>query len=240
MPASLALALLAVTLGAWVQATVGFGYALLAAPLVALVAPELVPAPIMVSSALLSLATALHERGSIDRRGVSWALLGRVPGVALAGVIAARLADADLSVLFGVLVLVAVALSLSGLRLQPSAASLGVAGFVSGVMGTLTSIGGPPMALLYQSEQGPRLRATLNAYFAAGSCMSLLGLYWAGRFGTRELWAGLSLLPGCVVGFVLSLGTRDWLAGGRTRLGVLGVASCAAISVVIRALWFVR
>ena len=34
---SLVLALLAVTVGAWVQATIGFGYALLAAPLVALV-----------------------------------------------------------------------------------------------------------------------------------------------------------------------------------------------------------
>jgi uncharacterized membrane protein YfcA len=234
------LALLAVTVGAWVQATVGFGYALLSAPLVALVAPELVPAPIMVSSALLSLATALHERGSIDRRGVSWALLGRLPGVAVAGLIAARLGATDLSALFGVLVLAAVGLSLSGLRVRASAASLSVAGFVSGVMGTLTSIGGPPIALVYQHADAPRLRATLNAYFAAGSCMSLLALYWAGHFGARELWAGASLLPGCAVGWLLSFATRGRIAGGRTRESVLGVASLAALGVVLRALWQVR
>lgn len=231
------LALLAVTVGAWIQATVGFGYALLSAPLVALVAPELVPAPIMVSSALLSLATALHERAEIDRPGVRWALLGRVPGVALAGWVATRLGASDLSAVFGVLVLAAVGLSLSGLHVRASAASLSVAGFVSGVMGTLTSIGGPPIALVYQHAAAPRLRASLNAYFAAGSCMSLLGLSLVGHFGARELWAGVSLLPGCAAGWLLSFATRGRLAGGKTRASVLGVASAAALGVVLRALW---
>jgi uncharacterized membrane protein YfcA len=231
------LALLAVTFGAWVQATVGFGYALLSAPLVALVAPSLVPGAIMVSSAVLSFATALYERGSIDARGVSVALLGRLPGVVIAGMLAKRLGGADFNALFGGLVLLAVALSLSGLRLPRTTASLCGAGFVSGLMGTLTSIGGPPMALVYQHAEAPRLRASLNAYFSAGSCMSIAGLYWVGHFGAQQLRDGLLLLPGCGVGMLLSLRTRGWLAEGRTRQGVLAVASAAALAVVLKALW---
>ncbi|HKP60718.1 MAG TPA: sulfite exporter TauE/SafE family protein [Polyangiales bacterium] len=230
-------ALSAVTFGAWVQATVGFGYALLSAPLVALVAPSFVPGAIMVSSAVLSLTTALYERSSIDRNGIGLALLGRIPGVILAGVVAKQLGGADLNTVFGVIVLFAVGLSLSGLRLPLTAASFCGAGFVSGLMGTLTSIGGPPMALVYQDAQAPRLRASLNAYFAAGSCMSIAGLHWAGHFGAKQLWDGAALLPGCALGMLLSLPTRGWLAAGRTRQGVLAVATVAALAVVVKSCW---
>jgi uncharacterized membrane protein YfcA len=230
------LALLAVTFGAWVQATVGFGYALLSAPLVALVAPSLVPGAIMVSSAVLSLTTALHERSSIDTKGISLALLGRIPGIVVAALLAKQLGGAHFDALFGGLVLAAVALSLSGLRLPLTTASLCGAGFVSGLMGTLTSIGGPPMALVYQHAEAPRLRASLNAYFAVGSCMSMAGLYFAGHFGARQLWDGVLLLPGCGVGMLLSLRTRGFLKEGRSRQGVLAVASAAAVAVVMKAL----
>ena len=229
-------ALLTVVVSAWIQGAVGFGYALVSAPLLALVAPDLVPGPIMLSSLVLSLASSLREHESIDRRGVTLALAGRFPGVVLGAAALAWLSESTMSVVFGVCVLVAVALSLSGLELARTPRTLVGTGFVSGVMGTMTSIGGPPIALVYQRADGPELRATLNTYFALGSAMSIPALAVAGHFGRAELTGGLLLLPATAVGFALSGATRRYIDEGRTRGAVLAVASLSAVAVVVKEL----
>ena len=49
-------------------------------------------------------------------------------------------------------------------------------------MGSITSIGGPPMALVYQHRTGPELRATLALFFVFGSSLSILLLTWSARW----------------------------------------------------------
>jgi uncharacterized membrane protein YfcA len=221
---------------AWIQGSVGFGYALVSAPLLALLTPELVPGPVMVSSFVVSAAAGWRERASTDRRGVVLALIGRVPGALLAGAVVSMLSVPTLNLVFGVLVLLAVAMSVSGVRVALSSATLLVTGFVSGVMGTMTSIGGPPMAMLYQHAEGPTLRATLNTYFALGTLISLPVLALIGHFGSRELVNGSLLLPAAALGFAFSGLTRQWLDRGYTRGAVLTVASASALGVVLKAL----
>jgi uncharacterized protein len=229
-----ALAAVVVAFAALVQASVGFGYALLAAPLLALIAPQMVPGPVMVSSMLVSLASSLREHPSIDRRGVALALVGRLPGVALGAAALAWLSTATMGIVFGAVVLLGVALSISGLHVARTTGTLLGTGFLSGVMGTMTSIGGPPMALIYQNSDGPELRATLNTYFALGSAMSIPALAVAGHFGREQLLDGILLLPATFAGFALSGLTRSYLDAGRTRAAVLAVASASALAVVIK------
>ena len=131
----------------------------------------------------------------------------------------------------------AVALSISGLTLPRNPRTLAATGFVSGVMGTMTSIGGPPIALVYQNAEGPELRASLNTYFALGSAMSIPALALAGHFGRVELVSGMLLLPATGLGFALSGASRRYLDEGRTRGAVLAVASVSALAVVLRTLW---
>ena len=83
--------------------------------------------------------------------------------------------------------LYSVLLSASGLQLLPTPRSLIGAGTLSGFMGTTSSIGGPPMALLYQGTEGIRLRGTLAVFFTIGVLISLVALTAVGRFGLREL-----------------------------------------------------
>jgi uncharacterized membrane protein YfcA len=232
----LILAALVVAFAACVQASIGFAYALLAAPLLQLVSPELVPGPVLVSSLLLSSLTAYRERGSIDRRGVGLALLGRLPGALLAVTTIGLLPQRTFDVLFGTLVLVAVLISLWGKGMRPTPRALLGAGFASGFMGTLTSVGGPPIALVYQHASGPEIRATLNAYFALGCVLSISLLALAGQFGARHALLGLSLLPAIGVGFYVSRFTRDRLDGPRLRPAVLWLAALASLAVVLKAL----
>ena len=49
-----------------------------------------------------------------------------------------------------------------------------LAGATSGLLGTATSIGGPPMALVWQRNSGARLRGTMSGFFLIGSVMSIV------------------------------------------------------------------
>jgi uncharacterized membrane protein YfcA len=232
-----ATASLVVLLGAAIQGSVGFGYALIAAPLLALIDPALVPGPLLFSSLFLTLLMALRERSSMDVSGMGWALAGRVPGSLVGAALLGVLAQEAAGLTIALVILVAVALSASGLRVQPSAGALIAAGAASGFMGTVSSIGGPPLALLYQHAAGSRLRSTLAGLFVFGAVVSLLSLALFGRFGPREVRVAVALLPGMLGGLLLSVRIAPILDGGYTRTAVLAVSGAAGAALLVRQLF---
>jgi uncharacterized membrane protein YfcA len=223
-----------VALGAAVQGAVGFGLAILSAPLLMLIEPRLVPGPMLLCGFVLTLLIVHRERAAIDLTGLGWAVGGRIAGTVAAAVVLSRLAREAASVAFGSLVLLGVGLSALGLRLRPSPRNAVVAGTLSGFMGTVTSIGGPPMALIYQAEVGPRVRGTLAAFYLVGTVASLLALFVIGRLGAAEIGATLVLLPGIVLGFAVSAR----IAGGLDRRGLrpalLWLSGIAGVLVLVR------
>jgi uncharacterized membrane protein YfcA len=110
------------------------------------------------------------------------------------------------------------------------------AGLLGGVTGTATSIGGPPLALLYQHRPGPVVRATLAGYFCAGALLSLSGLAVAGELGRREALLAAVLLPCLAAGFALSGPLRRRLEGGRSRAAILALCAASALALVVRSL----
>jgi uncharacterized membrane protein YfcA len=231
-----AVLVVAVTVGALVQASVGFGFALIAAPFLMFVSHEFVPGPMLACSTLLSAGVALREWRHMDRRIVGWTLVGRIPGVWLGAFLVALVSEHALELLFGASVLLGVAMSLSGLRVEPTTRVLLGTGAVSGLMGTLSAIGGPPIALLNQHQEGPRLRATLCAYFTVGCVFSTVALALVGRFGVHELIVSALMLPPTAAGFVLARYTRRFLDAGHTRKGVLAIALISGMAVIAKAL----
>jgi uncharacterized membrane protein YfcA len=188
----------------------------------------------MVSGLVLTLFVAWRERDSIDLFDVKWSLFGRIPGAALGALLLARIPVESMSLAVGVAVLLGVALSGLRWRITPSPRVLLAAGLVSGVFGTLASIGGPPLALVYQHESGPRLRGTLAGYFIVGGCMSLVALVSVGRYGASEMLWTLALLPGTVLGFACSRRLTGWVDAGRTRRAVLAITVATGIVAVLR------
>jgi uncharacterized membrane protein YfcA len=232
---SFALAGLVVMLGALVQGTVGFGIALVAAPLLAIIDPALVPVPMLLLATGHAALALLRERGDTDWAGVGWALLGRVPGIALGVLAVALLPPRWFAVVVAATVLVCAGLSLLRWHPRPTAPALLVAGLVSGAGGTASAIGGPPVALLYQDAGGPRVRATLGAYFTAGSVLSLAGLAIGGQFSADALGAAAVLLPFMIIGFAASTPARRFLDRGWSRPAVLGLASAGALTLLVQA-----
>lgn len=185
---------------------------------------------------LLTFLMACREWHAIDFRGVGLALVGRVATTIPAALLVAALPRANFDILFAGLVFLAVALSARLPRLEPTRSLTIAAGALSGVMGTVAAIGGPPVALLYQHAAGPRIRSSLSAFFLVGAALSLAALAGVGRFGSRELWLASTLVPGVLLGLLVSRFVSPWLDRGRTRVFVLALSLGAAFAVLGRAL----
>ncbi len=223
-------------LGSLVQGVAGFGLALVTAPPLTLLDPLLVPGPIMASALLLTGLMAWRDRSEIHFAGIGWVYLGRLPGTALGAFAVAVLPPREMGVLIGVAVLLAVSMVASGWKLRPTRATLAAAGLVSGVMGTASAIGGPPLAMVYLDSGPERLRGTLAGNFLLGTATSLAALALVGRFGGAELLATGLLVPGVVAGYLLSNRALRLLGRERIREAVLALSTAGGLAVIAKSL----
>jgi len=233
-PGEILTVVLTVLFGATLQGSVGFGMGLIASPILILIDPRFVPGPILLSTTVLTVLLVYRERTAIDFHGIQWAMVGRLVGTVLASAILLVVSADQLVLLIGVFILSAVGMSLSGFRFDPIRPVLVMAGMLSGLLGTIASVGGPPMALVYQHAAGARIRSTMSGFFLLGTILSLGALWYVGRFGAYEIQLTLVMLPSVLTGFVLSKWTAVYVDRGYVRPAVLSVAAGAGLLVIIR------
>ncbi|WP_320777843.1 sulfite exporter TauE/SafE family protein [Streptomyces sp. CRN 30] len=225
---------LTVVVGALLQVSVGFGLGMIAAPVFSLVDPALAPTVVLMLATGVTALVLVREGGRADLRGCGWALLGRVPGVAAGALLVAVLPARYLALLIAGVVLVGVAASVAGFVPRQRRSAVLLAGMASGVMGTATSIGGPPMAMVWQRLSGPELRATMSAFFLVGSLMSLAALTAAGTVGAHTLRHSALLAPAAVAGVLLARPLTRRLDVRRTRTAATALAVAGASVLVVR------
>jgi len=235
-PLQLAVAALAMMAGTLIQGSIGFGTNLVAAPILAIINPDLVPVPVILASLVFNVLVARRDRGEGPWQLMRIPLLGSVPASVAGAAAVALVSQRGLGILFGVLVLVGVALSVSGRHPPQTRGHLLVAGAASGFMGTTTGIGGPPMALMFQRERGPQLRASLARFFGVGSVVSFVLLLAFGQVAWADLGRAAVLIPGGLVGFWLSKYLAHRLDHGYVRHAVLAISAMSACIVLVRAL----
>jgi len=213
-------AALAVTAGALIQSATGFGFALVAAPLLfAATTPERAVGLMIVLAAEVNLLTLFGERRSAEpltaeSRGL---LLFSAPG-AVAGVLVLRSLSAtalQVAVTVGVLASLALRRIHRHRHYGPGGVRLAAAGLAAGALTTSTTTNGPPLVLylLGRAARPTQVRDTLVVCFlglsvigalalvatgtlhAAPSPLALAGLVplvVAGHLAGRRLFAGLS------------------------------------------------
>ena len=218
--------------GACMQGVGGLGFAMFCAPLGLLLFPELVPAPLLALSCPLSALAALREFGSIRWSTAGYALGGRLGGALLAALIVQLLSTQTLSLLFAALILTCVALSLRGWHVAAGPVTSTTAGFASGLMGTITSVGAPPLAIAMQNLPPAALRATIGCIFFVGSVMSLGALAMVGKANIADVLIALLLTPWMVAGFAISGPLASRVSRRGLRLFLLGLAALGAVGVL--------
>lgn len=248
----------AVMTGAALQSAVGFGFALVAAPLLyaAAPSPEQAVGLMIVLGLEVSLLTLLAERRRpapmwIDVRAVlAWSLPG-----ALAGVAVLRALDAvalQLLVTAGVLATLAVNLRAERrVRMGRVPTSHGdsprlrwarpLAGLSSGALSTSTSTGGPPVVLLMMSRGLPPhvVRDTLTTSFVGLALVAAVALLLTGtRAAVPDATWVTALVPLTAAGQLAGRPLFSRLAAARSYERVLTIvlvvtAAAGLIAVVL-------
>ncbi|QSB14882.1 sulfite exporter TauE/SafE family protein [Natronosporangium hydrolyticum] len=195
-----------VLLAAAVQAVTGFGFALVAVPLLALTNdPRTAVVAVGIAGMLMSIMVALTER-----RYARWRLALPLIGASAAGMplgllVLAQAPERVLLVLIGAAVVGCAVLIWRGLRIAggwPVAVAVGV---FAGSLSTSTGTNGPPLVAAFAGmEMAPReFRATLAAVFTGTGVLSLVGFALAGQLTGAAAQVGLVGVPAAVAGWWL-------------------------------------
>lgn len=235
-PETFLLASGSILIGSLMQAVTGLGAGLIIVPLLALISFHLVPAPMIFASIALSSVMAYNGRREIDPRGLKNLTVGLITGTIIAALFIATIPLAKLGIVFGIALLAAVGITLFLKTIPFRPALLLIGGFISGIMGTAAGIGAPVLALLYQHHPAPVLRATLAYLYLISSVMMLFFLHLAGRFGIAELILGLYLVPGFLLGYLLSPRLARLLDRRSIRPLVLFFATISALLLIFKSL----
>lgn len=220
-------------IGSSVQGSLGFGLGMLTSPLFAMIDPSFIPVAMMLAVVPLTFGVAIRDRAHIDTSGFKWAVLGRFPGV-FVGLVALRAMSED-SLAYAVASSVALAVIISvvtarrGQVVRTNATTLTAAGFASGFMGTVTSIGGPPMALVYKDGDPRTVRATIAAFFSIGVVITVGGFVLSGEIGRHELALTVVILPGVLAGLPLSSVLARHMSAAVMRPLILVMCAASAL-----------
>ncbi|MFH9982552.1 sulfite exporter TauE/SafE family protein [Streptomyces sp. NPDC017179] len=226
---------LVTALASFAQALSGFGFALVAVPLLTLLTtPQNAVVVVTALGGVLSLVVCVHQREHVSVRTaglVSGAgLVGMPLGLLAVMVLGAR----SLSVLIACVVLVFAVLIGRGLTFRRGTGPTAAAGVASGALLTATGMNGPPLVAAFQAMGlTPReFRATLQATFCVQDALALAGFLAVGRLTGDSLLLTGAGLPGLLVGWWLGdrLFTRtDPARFRKIVLGVLVAGACAAL-----------
>lgn len=233
-PQTLALASLIVFLGALTQSLIGFGLAVVASPLLYIVDPQLVPAPVIAMGFSIALLTLVRERGHLEFNGLQYALIGRVPGGFIGASLLLFAPQPILGLSIAAIVTVAVILSLYKFSLPVNKKTLLGAGVVSGIFGNIAAIGGPPMAILLAGKDASQFRAALSAFFIFSSMIALCILAVTGLLEIKHLWLSLMLLPSVILGYLVAGKVVGRIDKHKTKMATLVLCAISALVLTVK------
>ena len=220
---------LAAFAGTIVQRLAGQGFGMLISPTMALLAPEFLPSAVLLLGLIVGFGSISFELSALNKSELPAGFAGRTVGAVLAAWIAVTVVQSgEIAPLVAGMVYLGIILSLLGVRVAIRPVSVFIGSVVSGIMGTLTAVGAPPMALLYQHEEARRSAAMQNAFFAFGMIVSIGALLVAGLVGLRHLMLAVSLVPFVFLGLRAAQPIAKHVAKSSIRPYALGLAGCAA------------
>jgi hypothetical protein len=231
---ALAIVACAVVIAALIQGGIGVGFALIVAPVAAVLRPDLLPGAVLIMMLPLNAYVAWRERHHFDLPSAGWITAGRVVGTFGGLWILLVVTTATLDMLVGITTILAAAATKLAPKFSPNRGAYVGAGLVTGVTETATGIGGPPLALVYQHHPGPSLRATIALCFLVGELFSLAVLGAEHRLSFAQFRDAMLLMPPLVLGLACSGLVHRWLSAARLRDALLLFAMLSGALLIIQ------
>jgi uncharacterized membrane protein YfcA len=230
----------AVFVAAFMQIVAGFGFALLAVPLMTLaIEPKIAVVVSTLTGIFVTSWQAYKDRALADKLLVKRMTIGAYIGMPLGLLVFLSVDDDVLRFLLGVAVLVAVVLLALRINLHHVGPHLDHgSGFVSGVLATSLSTNGPPLVFALQARQLPAatFRATISTVFALSNIGGLALFIASGQITRDGIVAAAVTVPAMLCGQLLGFPIRKHVHGERFRWLVLLLLVAAAISAIVNAI----
>jgi uncharacterized membrane protein YfcA len=223
------------------QAITGFGFSLVAVPLLSL-ATSASRAVVVVGLIGLPLTVVMAARhhDHVEWPAARTITLASLAGMPLGLVVLTVVSDSVLRIIIGVVVVVLATMIASGVRVTRGVRVVNLAsGFIGGVLSTSTGTNGPPIVLGLRARRlsAQAFRSTISVVFAVSGAVSLILFAAAGRVDANALSRAAVGYP------FLALG---WFAGDRvaprvnervfSRL-VVALLYASALSAIVSAVY---
>jgi uncharacterized membrane protein YfcA len=236
------LVLAVVFLATLIRSAFGFGEALVAVPLLALLMPVEVAVPLAVLlSVTVAAAIVVQDWHAVHVRSAWRLVLSTLPGVLLGLWLLRSLPEPAVKATLAVLI---IAFS-TWCLVRRSPGELGddrfawLFGFAAGAMGGAYGMNGPPLVIYGTLRRWPpdRFRATLQGYFLPASAVQMCGYWLAGLWVPDVTQFYLLALGPAVAAIFLGRAVNRRLKGQRFVLLVHAGLVAVGTTLLVQALW---
>lgn len=219
----------------------GFGFSLLATPLMALTIPvqqAVIALSIVSLVSLVRTWAQLHEHA--DRRQVTRLVAFAFVGMPVGLVVHDHVSEQTMRLILAGVVLLAVVTITSGLRIPVHhvARADGIAGFLSGVLNTTTGTNGPPLVvdLTSQNLSPDTMRGTLAGTFVVSNILGLIVFAADRAIGRHEIALGVIGIPFALLGQIIGTRLAPRVSNSMFRRLTIALLLITAATSVVNAL----
>lgn len=234
--------LLVLFLATFVRSAFGFGEALIAVPLLALIMPVDVAAPVAVLiSVTVAIVVLAQDWRHVHVRSAGWLVLSTLVGTPLGLLLLTQVDEPIVKACLGAFIMAFSAYSLfkrhrAALKDDRSA---WVFGFAAGVLGGAYGMNGPPLVMYGTLRRWTpqHFRATLQGYFLPASLMSLVGYALVGLWTPLVTRYYVMALPVVMVAIFLGRAANGRMDGQTflrfVHVGLVAVGGLLLLQAVV-------
>ncbi len=232
------LASVIILLAGFIHSTTGFGFALVATPLLLFVLePKSVVIIVILLAGINSLILLFHYRHYVDIKRVLFLCIGSALGIPLGVYLLSSLNPSTIRLVIAILVIpfsISVLLGYS-YRFKGNTIGCTVAGFIGGTLQASTSISGPPVVLflLGQDMSKERFIGTLSAYFFFVNIVTVCTFSFMGMITADILEKVGILLPVLGLGFYIGTKALYKISTGFFKKIAMSVVFVSALVIIL-------
>jgi uncharacterized membrane protein YfcA len=175
-------------LATFIRSALGFGEALIAVPLLALLLPIQVAAPLAVLvSITVALVVVIQDWRNVHVRSAGWLVLSTLIGIPLGLLLLKTVPESIVKGILGAFIIAFALYSFAGRKPELHSDRLApIFGFTAGILGGAYGMNGPPLVVygVLRRWQPAQFRATLQGYFLIASIVGMAG------YALTGLWTG--------------------------------------------------
>lgn len=203
----------------FIRSALGFGEALIAVPLLALLLPVQVAAPLAVLvSITVALVVVIQDWRNVHVRSAGWLVVSTLFGIPLGLLMLKTVSESIVKEVLGAFIIAFALYSLGGRKPELHSDKLAPAfGFVAGILGGAYGMNGPPLVVygVMRRWQPLQFRATLQGYFLIASIVGMAGYALTGLWTLTVSRYFLLALPLALVAIFLGRAVHRRLSAAR-------------------------